>query len=92
MAIRCFGGVFGVSRLLSGWGRIFGVGRLFQPPTSIGPLANEAPFSSPRNAPTAQLAAVAVPAASASSAARCVLSQVNSGSLRPKCPPAAVKR
>ncbi len=32
------------------------------------------------------------PAASCSSATRCVLSQMNSGSLRPKCPPAVVWR
>src|SRR5262245_23406005 len=37
-------------------------------------------------------AAVVAPAASASSAARWVLSQVNSFSSRPKCPPAAVLR
>lgn len=36
--------------------------------------------------------AAAAPAASASSAARWVLSQLNSRSLRPKCPPAAVRR
>ena len=37
-------------------------------------------------------AAAPMPAASANSAARCVLSQVNSFSFRPKCPPAAVLR
>ena len=36
--------------------------------------------------------AAATPSASANSLARSVFSQVNSGSSRPKCPPAAVRR